>query len=89
MLMNTGTSQVTSSSGLLTTLAYRINDESPVYALEGSISYCGSLIQWLRDNMEFFNSNSESEILASKVSDNGGVYCKITFYFQFLLFIVR
>jgi len=33
----------------------------------GSIAYCGSLIQWLRDNMGILKTTAESEALASKV----------------------
>ena len=40
-----------SSNGLLTTVCYRLGDQPPVYALEGSIAVTGSLVQWLRDNL--------------------------------------
>lgn len=45
-----------------------------MYALEGSIAYSGSLIQWLRDNLNFFESAKESENMALQVNDNGGCY---------------
>ena len=48
MLMNTGTEPVFSENGLLTTVAYKIGDQDPVYALEGSIAIAGSLTQWMR-----------------------------------------
>ncbi len=51
MLMNTGEDIVRSENGLLTTVAYRLGEEKPVYALEGSIAVTGSLVQWLRDNL--------------------------------------
>ncbi len=51
MLLNTGDEKVASKNGLLTTVCYKIGDEAPVYALEGSIAVTGSLVQWLRDNL--------------------------------------
>lgn len=74
MLINTGEEPVHSDNGLLTTVAYRIGDQKPVYALEGSIAVTGSLIQWLRDNLGMIASAPEVETLAAGVKDNGGVY---------------
>jgi glycerol kinase len=74
MLLNTGEEVIASKSGLLTTVAYRIGDEHPVYALEGSIAVTGSLIQWLRDNLGLITVSEEVETLARTVEDNGDVY---------------
>ncbi len=74
MLINTGEELVHSENGLLTTVAYRIGEEKPVYALEGSIAVTGSLVQWLRDNLGIIKDAPEVETLAGKVEDNGGVY---------------
>jgi len=74
ILMNTGTEKVPSKSGLLTTVGYKLGEEAPVYALEGSVAYCGSLIQWLRDNLQMFKDASETESIAQTVEDNGGMY---------------
>jgi glycerol kinase len=74
MLLNTGTEPVPSEHGLVTTVAYRIGDADPVYALEGSIAVTGSLVQWLRDNLGVISSAAEVETLARSVDDNGGVY---------------
>jgi glycerol kinase len=74
MLLNTGTEPVQSESGLLTTLAYKMGDEPAVYALEGSIAITGALVQWLRDNLNFFESAQEIETLAGRVEDSGGIY---------------
>lgn len=73
-MMNTGTTPTPSTKGLLTTLGYKIGDQPAVYALEGSISYAGALIQWLRDNLKMIASAPEVEELAKQVKDNGGVY---------------
>lgn len=74
MLMNTGGELVFSENGLLTTVCYKIGDQPVVYALEGSIAVAGSLIQWLRDNLNMIDTAPEVEELALTVEDNGGVY---------------
>ncbi|MER5491929.1 glycerol kinase GlpK [Streptomyces sp. NPDC002490] len=74
MLMNTGDKLINSYSGLLTTVGYRIGEQDPVFALEGSIAVTGSLVQWMRDQMGLINSAAEIETLASSVEDNGGAY---------------
>jgi glycerol kinase len=74
MLMNTGRKIVPSRCGLLTTLAYKLGDQPPVYALEGSIPITGALVQWLRDNLGIIQKSSDIEALAASVADNGGVY---------------
>jgi glycerol kinase len=74
MIMNTGTEIVPSKNGLLTTVCYKIGDNAPIYALEGSIAVTGSLVQWLRDNLKMFDSAPEIETLAASVEDNGGAY---------------
>lgn len=74
LLTNTGTAIVHSKNGLITTLAYRLGEEEPRYAVEGSIAVTGSLIQWLRDNLGIISSSEEVEKLAATVEDNGGVY---------------
>lgn len=74
LIFNTGEEIVRSKNGLLTTLGYKLGDAKPHYALEGSIAVTGSLIQWLRDNLNMINSAPEVEKLAETVEDNGGVY---------------
>jgi len=74
MLLNTGTAPIQSERGLLTTLAYKIGNEPAVYALEGSIAITGALVQWLRDNLDFFEKSSDIEKLAGQVEDSGGIY---------------
>jgi len=74
MLLNTGREPVVSRQGLLTTVAYRLGSEPPVYALEGSVAVTGALVQWLRDNLGLIDSAAEVETLAATVADNGGIY---------------
>ena len=74
MLMNTGEKPQMSENGLITTVCYKIGDQPTKYALEGSIAVTGSLIQWLRDNLEIVATAPDVEALAASVEDNGGVY---------------
>ncbi|MDT0305948.1 glycerol kinase GlpK [Streptomyces sp. DSM 44917] len=74
LLMNTGTEAINSYAGLITTVGYRIGDQQPVYALEGSIAVTGALVQWMRDQMGLIKSAAEIETLALSVEDNGGAY---------------
>lgn len=74
LLMNTGNRRVLSENGLLSTVCYKIGEMPPVYALEGSIAVTGSLVQWLRDNLNMFDEAADVEKLALEVEDNGGVY---------------
>ena len=72
LLMNTGSVPVVSRSGLLTTAAWRLGDES-AYALEGSAFIAGAAVQWLRDGLGLFESSAEVEALALSVEDSGDV----------------
>ncbi|HEV7623313.1 MAG TPA: glycerol kinase GlpK [Amnibacterium sp.] len=74
LIFPTGTEIVHSTNGLLTTMAYRLGDGEPHYALEGSIAVTGSLVQWLRDNLGLIGSAPDIEQLAGTVEDNGGAY---------------
>ncbi len=74
MLMNMGELPVPSTSGLLTTLGYKIGGQKSVYALEGSIAITGALVQWLRDNLGLIATSADVETLARSVEDNGGIY---------------
>ena len=74
LLLNTGTELVRSDNGLLTTVAYQLGSNAPVYALEGSIAVTGSAVQWLRDQLGIISGASEVETLAAQVEDTGGVY---------------
>ncbi len=73
LMANTGTKAAVSNNKLLTTIGWEINGEV-TYALEGSVFVGGAVIQWLRDQLGFFDNASESEILAGDVEDTEGVY---------------
>lgn len=73
LLMNTGEKPVFSKNGLVTTIAWGLDDKVE-YALEGSIFVAGAAIQWLRDEMKFIDSAADSEYMAKKVEDTNGCY---------------
>jgi glycerol kinase len=72
LLLNTGSTRVRSTRGLLTTVAC---DEQggPAYALEGAIFIAGAALQWLRDGLGVLADARDSEALARGVPDTGGV----------------
>jgi glycerol kinase len=80
MLMHTGRKVVQSTHGLLSTAAAQLGravdarDADMEYALEGSVFIGGAVVQWLRDELGFFEKSQEVEPLAATVLDNGGVY---------------
>ena len=73
LLLNTGNTPINSKNGLITTISCSENEEIK-YALEGSVFVGGSAVQWLRDSLEIIESSKQSEMIAEKVPDNGGVY---------------
>jgi glycerol kinase len=74
LLANTGERPVTSSRGLLTTVAWRLGPDAPlVYALEGSVFVTGAAVQWLRDGLGLVRDSAEIEQLADAVDDSDGV----------------
>ena len=73
LLMNTGEKPIFSQNGLVTTIAWGL-DGKVSYALEGSIFVAGAAIQWLRDELRFIESASDSEYMARKVPDTNGCY---------------
>ncbi len=73
MLMNTGEKIVKSNKGLITTIAWGV-DNKVEYALEGSIFVAGAAIQWLRDELKIIHDAADSEYFAEKVKDSNGVY---------------
>ena len=73
MMMNIGNKSIQSTSKLLTTIAWRIGNDTQ-YALEGSIFIAGAVVQWLRDGLGIIKKSGDVEKLAAKVKDSEGVY---------------
>ncbi|XP_057573696.1 glycerol kinase isoform X7 [Hippopotamus amphibius kiboko] len=75
LLCNTGRKCVFSEHGLLTTVAYKLGRDKPVYyALEGSVAIAGAVIRWLRDNLGIIKTSEEIEKLAKEVGTSYGCY---------------
>ncbi len=73
MLMHTGEEAVSSEHGLLTTLA-AVCDETPEYALEGSVFVGGAAMQWLRDGIKLIRNAGDSEAVAYRAQSSEGMY---------------
>jgi glycerol kinase len=73
VLMQTGAQRVPSSTGMLTTVAWRRASRLS-YALEGAIFITGAALQWLRDGLRIIESASEAGPLAASIPDSGGVF---------------
>jgi glycerol kinase len=73
LLQTAGTEPPHSHHGLISTVAWRLGDEPPVYALEGSVAVAGAVVQWLRDDLGLIADSREIEALARSVEDTGGV----------------
>jgi len=71
MLLHTGGEIVQSEFGLVSTPCAHLREKE--YALEGSVFVAGAVVQWLRDELGFFESSAEVEALANSVLDSGGV----------------
>jgi glycerol kinase len=73
LLFTLGNEPVMSDHGLITTVAWKLGDAEPVYALEGSVAMAGALIEWLRDNLGIIGDDGEVEALARSVDGSEGV----------------
>lgn len=73
MMMNTGSRAIASPSGMLTTIAWQVGDQV-TYALEGSVFIAGALMQWMRDDLNFFTDVAETEAMATAVDSTEGLY---------------
>ena len=73
LLMNTGAESIQSQHGLLTTIAWGIENQI-IYALEGSVFVSGAVVKWLRDELQIIRTAQETEEIAQSIPDNGGVY---------------
>ena len=73
ILLNTGEKRIKSRNRLLTTIAYRLNNQI-AYALEGSIFTAGAAVQWLRDGLHLIDAANKTEAMATSIENTGGVY---------------
>lgn len=73
MLMNTGNKIQLSKNGLITTIAWGLEDKVE-YALEGSVFIAGAAVQWLRDSLHIIDHSKDSEYFATKALGSNEVY---------------
>lgn len=73
LLMNTGDKRINSKSNLLTGIAWGV-DGKITYDLEGSAFNAGSVIKWLRDELELIKDAAECDEFAEQVDDSNGLY---------------
>jgi glycerol kinase len=73
MLMNTGNKVVKSKNGLLTTIAWKIDDEL-TYALEGSVFITGAAIQWLEKGIGILENKEKLTEIMNETPDTQGVF---------------
>lgn len=73
MLLNTGSKPVKSDSGLLTTIAWKI-DSDIQYALEGSVFITGAVIQWLEEGIGILENKSDLERIMNELTNTDGVF---------------
>lgn len=73
LLMNTGNKRVESKNNLLTGVAWSYKGET-TYSIEGSAFNAGSVIKWLRDEVQLIDSPKRCDELAESVPDANGCY---------------
>ncbi len=73
VLLNVGTTCPEPTTGMLTTVAWKLGAGPAVYALEGAIFVTGAAVQWLRDGLNIIDESREIGPLAETVPDAGGV----------------
>ncbi|RPI08206.1 MAG: glycerol kinase GlpK, partial [Actinobacteria bacterium] len=74
VLMNIGSDLPPPVDGLLTTVAWTLEDGTTAYALEGAIFVTGAAVQWLRDGVGLIESAADIGPLADSCPDSEGVY---------------
>jgi glycerol kinase len=73
VLLNTGTDAPDPGEGLLTTVAWGVDDEVD-YALEAAVFVTGAAVQWLRDGLGLIDAAAQTEELAASLDGNDDVY---------------
>ena len=73
LTVNIGQETIINKQKILTSIAWA-KQNTMTYVFEGSVFIGGAVIQWLKDNLEFFRKSTDSEALAASVNDNGGIY---------------
>jgi glycerol kinase len=74
VLLNTGSEAPDPGEGLLTSVAWGIDEAAVDYALEAAVFVTGAAVQWLRDGLGIISDAAESEALAASLDSNDDVY---------------
>lgn len=74
VLMNLGHDRPAPVDGLLTSVAWTLSGERPVYCAEGAIFVTGAAVQWLRDGLQIIEQARDLEPLAQQCDDTGDVW---------------
>ncbi len=78
LIAHTGDTLQRSRHQLLSTIAWTQAPDSGAvragYAIEGSIFTTGACVQWLRDGIQLIAAAADTEQMARRVADSGGVY---------------
>lgn len=73
-LLNIGEEIILSKNKLLTTIAWKLPNQKPIYALEGSTFIAGAAIKWLRDALKIIYRADEVDYYASIVKDDQEIF---------------
>jgi glycerol kinase len=73
VMMYTGEKQVRSNNGLVTSVAWALDDQV-FYALEGLINSSGDTLKWLKENLGLYQEDDEVDALVQSLDSNEGVY---------------
>ncbi len=73
ILQNTGSEFFQPKNGILSTVAWRINNQI-TYALEGSVFNAGAALHWLKNNLNLFEHYDEMETMANALHSTENVF---------------
>ncbi|HET8845008.1 MAG TPA: glycerol kinase GlpK, partial [Ktedonobacteraceae bacterium] len=65
---------ILSKQGLSTTIAWALDRERVIYALEGNISVTGAAVQWVGEFLGLARPAEDAAALAAQVKDSAGLY---------------
>ncbi|PUU87132.1 glycerol kinase GlpK [Halanaerobium sp.] len=73
MLMNTGNKICNSDNGILSTVAWSLEDEL-TFALDGGVYIAGAAVEWLNNGINIIDNPAETENICKSISNTGEVF---------------
>ncbi|HEX8059902.1 MAG TPA: FGGY family carbohydrate kinase, partial [Cyclobacteriaceae bacterium] len=73
ILMNVGDTIKRSDHGMVSTICWSTENKVQ-FAMEGVIVTAGATIEWLKNELGLISDSKQSEVMATSVPDNNGVY---------------